>query len=59
MKNLKLLWRPSWILEWNNFSSSESPMPPTKFQLNPTFLSLSHFDASHKVSAQYDLWWPS
>ena len=33
-------WRPSWILEWNDFSNSESlcsPMPSIKFQLNPTF----------------------
>ena len=33
-------WRPSWILEWNDFSNSES---------------LSHCDASHQVSAQSDL----
>ena len=33
-------WRPSWILEWNDFSNSES---------------LCHCDASHQVSAQSDL----
>ena len=34
------LWRPSWKLEQNDFSNSESlfvPMPPIKFQLNPTY----------------------
>ena len=34
-------WRPSWISERNNLSSSESPC---------------HSDASHRVSAQSDLW---
>ena len=34
-------WRPSWILEWNNLSNSESHC---------------RSDASHKVSAQSDLW---
>ena len=29
--------QPSWMSEWNKFSSSESPMPPTKFQLNLTY----------------------
>ena len=33
-------WRPSWILELNDFSNSES---------------LFHPDASHQVSAQSDL----
>ena len=38
-------WQPSWTSEWNKFSSSESlclhvpQMPPTKFQLNPTYRS--------------------
>ena len=32
-------WRPSWILEWNDFSNSES---------------LCRSDASHQVSAQSD-----
>ena len=32
--------RQSWIAEWNNFSNSES---------------LCHCDASHQVSAQFDL----
>ena len=34
-------WRPSWISEWNDFSSSES---------------LCRSYASHQVSAQSDLW---
>ena len=34
-------WQPSWISEWNNLSNSES---------------LCGSNASHKVSAQSDLW---
>ena len=33
-------WRPSWILEWNDFSNFES---------------LCHCDVSHQVSAHSDL----
>ena len=35
------LWQPSWILERNDLSNSES---------------LCHLDASHQVLAQSDLW---
>ena len=34
-------WWPSWILDWNNFNNSES---------------LCHYNVSHQVSAQSDLW---